>query len=222
MLPGDRGPRRGDPPVADAGLPHAVRARSPLATAVSGARSSSPLGSHWGELHHLDDRCRPPQGQIRGGVERLEVHPHAAAPSGCSSRCTRSCTQARTAARMSGLVDPMHTAGRWLVATTTGAMHLIESTGPDGTVTATRVTAGPGSASARCATSRCTCRTRTTCPRSSRPHPHSGSRTASASGGRSPCTRTCHPRPASGCSGCRTSGGRCTTGALRSSSGTRR
>ncbi|MFF1531378.1 hypothetical protein [Cellulomonas sp. NPDC058312] len=37
----------------------------------------------------------------------------------------------------------MHTAGRWLVTTASGAMHLIDSTGPDGTVTATRVTAGP-------------------------------------------------------------------------------
>jgi hypothetical protein len=37
----------------------------------------------------------------------------------------------------------MHTAGRWLVTTASGAMHLIESTGPDGTVTATRVASGP-------------------------------------------------------------------------------
>lgn len=43
---------------------------------------------------------------------------------------------------MSEPVDPMHTAGRWLVTTASGAMHLIESSGPDGTVTATRVTAG--------------------------------------------------------------------------------
>lgn len=44
---------------------------------------------------------------------------------------------------MSDVVDPMHTPGRWLVTTASGAMHLIESTGPGGTVTATRVTAGP-------------------------------------------------------------------------------
>lgn len=44
---------------------------------------------------------------------------------------------------MSDPVDPVHTAGRWLVTTASGALHLIESTGPDGTVTATRVTAGP-------------------------------------------------------------------------------
>lgn len=44
---------------------------------------------------------------------------------------------------MSDPVDPMRTAGRWLVTTASGAMHLIESTGPDGTVTATRVTSGP-------------------------------------------------------------------------------
>jgi hypothetical protein len=45
---------------------------------------------------------------------------------------------------MSIVVDPMRTPGRWLVTTASGAMHLIESIGPDGTVTATRVTAGPG------------------------------------------------------------------------------
>lgn len=44
---------------------------------------------------------------------------------------------------MSDPVDPMRTAGRWLVTTASRAMHLIESTGPGGTVTATRVTAGP-------------------------------------------------------------------------------
>ncbi len=44
---------------------------------------------------------------------------------------------------MSHPVDPMHTAGRWLVTTASGAMHLIESTGPGATVTVTRVTAGP-------------------------------------------------------------------------------
>ena len=44
---------------------------------------------------------------------------------------------------MSSPVDPMHTPGRWLVTTASGAMHLIESTGRSGTVTATRVTAGP-------------------------------------------------------------------------------
>lgn len=44
---------------------------------------------------------------------------------------------------MSDVVDPMHTPGRWLVTTASGAMHLIESTGAGGTVTATRVTAGP-------------------------------------------------------------------------------
>lgn len=44
---------------------------------------------------------------------------------------------------MSGVVDPMHTPGRWLVTTASGALHLIESTGPDGMVTATRVTDGP-------------------------------------------------------------------------------
>ncbi|WP_217615959.1 hypothetical protein [Cellulomonas sp. GbtcB1] len=44
---------------------------------------------------------------------------------------------------MSDVVDPMHTRGRWLVTTASGAMHLIESTGPGGAVTATRVTAGP-------------------------------------------------------------------------------
>jgi len=37
----------------------------------------------------------------------------------------------------------MRTPGRWLVTTASGAVHLIESTGPGGTVTATRVTAGP-------------------------------------------------------------------------------
>jgi len=37
----------------------------------------------------------------------------------------------------------MSTAGRWLVTTTSGALHLIESTGPDGVITATRVTGGP-------------------------------------------------------------------------------
>lgn len=44
---------------------------------------------------------------------------------------------------MSSPVDPMHTPGRRLVATASGAMHLIESTAPDGTVTATRITTGP-------------------------------------------------------------------------------
>lgn len=44
---------------------------------------------------------------------------------------------------MNSPVDPMRTAGRWLVTTASGAMHLIESTGPDGAVTAARVTAGP-------------------------------------------------------------------------------
>ncbi|GEM_PF-2392130 len=44
---------------------------------------------------------------------------------------------------MSNPVDPMQTPGRWLVTTASGAMHLIESTGVGGTVTATRVTAGP-------------------------------------------------------------------------------
>ena len=44
---------------------------------------------------------------------------------------------------MSHPVDPMRTAGRWLVTTASGALHLIESTGPGGAVTATRVTAGP-------------------------------------------------------------------------------
>jgi hypothetical protein len=44
---------------------------------------------------------------------------------------------------MNPAVDPMRTPGRWLVTTVSGAMHLIESTAPDGTVTATRVTAGP-------------------------------------------------------------------------------
>lgn len=40
-------------------------------------------------------------------------------------------------------VDPMHTAGRWLVRTASGATHLVESVGPDGAVTATRVSDGP-------------------------------------------------------------------------------
>lgn len=44
---------------------------------------------------------------------------------------------------MSVPVDPLHRAGRWLVTTASGAMHLIESTGPNGTVTATRITSGP-------------------------------------------------------------------------------
>lgn len=44
---------------------------------------------------------------------------------------------------MDSPVDPMRSPGRWLVTTASGAIHLIESTGPDGTVTATRVTAGP-------------------------------------------------------------------------------
>ena len=44
---------------------------------------------------------------------------------------------------MSAPVDPMRTAGRWLVTTASGAMHLIESGEPDGTVTVTRVTTGP-------------------------------------------------------------------------------
>jgi len=44
---------------------------------------------------------------------------------------------------MSDPVDPMRSPGRWLVTTASGAMHLIESTDPDGTVTAIRVTAGP-------------------------------------------------------------------------------
>lgn len=43
---------------------------------------------------------------------------------------------------MSAPVDPQRRAGRWLVTTASGALHLIESTGPDGPVTATRVTAG--------------------------------------------------------------------------------
>lgn len=42
---------------------------------------------------------------------------------------------------MNRAVDPMSTAGRWLVTTASGALHLIESTGPDGVVTVTRVTA---------------------------------------------------------------------------------
>jgi hypothetical protein len=44
---------------------------------------------------------------------------------------------------MNSPVDPMRDPGRWLVTTASGAMHLIESAGPGGTVTATRVTAGP-------------------------------------------------------------------------------
>jgi hypothetical protein len=44
---------------------------------------------------------------------------------------------------MNGPVDPMRNAGRWLVTTASGAMHLIESTGSHGTVTATRVSTGP-------------------------------------------------------------------------------
>lgn len=44
---------------------------------------------------------------------------------------------------MSSPVDPMRIAGRWLVTTASGAMHLIESTRAGGTVTVTRVTAGP-------------------------------------------------------------------------------
>lgn len=44
---------------------------------------------------------------------------------------------------MSSPVDPMHTPGRWLVTTASGAMHVIESTGLGGTVTATRVITGP-------------------------------------------------------------------------------
>lgn len=44
---------------------------------------------------------------------------------------------------MSDVVDPMHTPGRWLVTTASGAMHLIESTGSHGTVTVARVTTGP-------------------------------------------------------------------------------
>lgn len=44
---------------------------------------------------------------------------------------------------MSDPADPVHTAGRWLVTTASGTTRLIESTGPDGTVAATRVTAGP-------------------------------------------------------------------------------
>jgi hypothetical protein len=43
---------------------------------------------------------------------------------------------------MSSPIDPMVTAGRWLVWTASGAIHLIESTGPGGAVTATRVSAG--------------------------------------------------------------------------------
>lgn len=41
---------------------------------------------------------------------------------------------------MRDLVDPMSAAARWLVTTASGAQHLIESTGPDGVVTTTRVT----------------------------------------------------------------------------------
>ena len=37
----------------------------------------------------------------------------------------------------------MSTSGRWLVRTASGAIHLIESTGPGGTVIASRVSAGP-------------------------------------------------------------------------------
>ncbi len=44
---------------------------------------------------------------------------------------------------MSSPVDPMRTAGRWLVTTASGAMHVIESTRPGGPVTVTRVTTGP-------------------------------------------------------------------------------
>jgi hypothetical protein len=44
---------------------------------------------------------------------------------------------------MNSPVDPMHNAGRWLVTTASGAKHLIESAGPDGTVTVNRVTTGP-------------------------------------------------------------------------------
>lgn len=44
---------------------------------------------------------------------------------------------------MSSPVDPMHTVGRWLVTTASGAMHLIQSAGTGGPVTANRVTAGP-------------------------------------------------------------------------------
>ncbi|WP_448062433.1 hypothetical protein [Cellulomonas hominis] len=44
---------------------------------------------------------------------------------------------------MSVPVDPRHRAGRWLVTTASGALHLIESAGPDGPITATRVTVGP-------------------------------------------------------------------------------
>ena len=46
-------------------------------------------------------------------------------------------------------VDPMGTPGRWLVTTASGAIHLIESTGPGGAVTVTRVTAGPAGADPR-------------------------------------------------------------------------
>jgi hypothetical protein len=48
-----------------------------------------------------------------------------------------------TAVLMTSPVDPMRTPGRWLVTTASGAMYVIASTGPDRTVTATRVTAGP-------------------------------------------------------------------------------
>lgn len=44
---------------------------------------------------------------------------------------------------MSDPVDPMRTPGRWFVTTASGAAYLIEATDPDGTVTATRVVAGP-------------------------------------------------------------------------------
>jgi hypothetical protein len=44
---------------------------------------------------------------------------------------------------MSSPVDPMCVAGHWLVTTASGATHLIESTGPGGAVTATRVASGP-------------------------------------------------------------------------------
>lgn len=37
----------------------------------------------------------------------------------------------------------MSSPGRWLVKTASGALHLIESGRPDGTVTATRMTPGP-------------------------------------------------------------------------------
>jgi hypothetical protein len=44
---------------------------------------------------------------------------------------------------MSVVVDPMRAPGRWLVTTTSGVMHPIESAGPDRAVTVTRATAGP-------------------------------------------------------------------------------